>query len=192
MSASPPRVVVIGASAGAVQALMAILPPLPHDYRLPILVVVHVPPDRDNVLAPLLEAKCRLTVKEAEDKEPIAGGVVYLAPPDYHLLVETNGALALSADAPVNFSRPSIDILFESAADVFSDGLVGVVLTGANQDGAAGLRAVAKAGGVAIVENPASAQASAMPQAALAATPTAAVMSLDAIASYLLSLGTER
>lgn len=192
MSASPPRVVVIGASAGAVQALMAILPPLPHDYRLPILVVVHVPPDRDNVLAPLLEAKCRLTVKEAEDKEPIAGGVVYLAPPDYHLLVETNGALALSADEPVNFSRPSIDILFESAADVFSDGLVGVVLTGANQDGAAGLRAVAKAGGSAIVENPASAQASAMPQAALAATPTAAVMSLDAIASYLLSLGTER
>ncbi|MEH0196264.1 chemotaxis protein CheB [Caulobacter sp. CCNWLY153] len=192
MSASPPRVVVIGASAGAVQALMAILPPLPHDYRLPILVVVHVPPDRDNVLAPLLEAKCRLTVKEAEDKEPIAGGVVHLAPPDYHLLVETNGALALSADAPVNFSRPSIDILFESAADVFSDGLVGVVLTGANQDGAAGLRAVAKAGGAAIVENPASAQASAMPQAALAATPTAAVMSLDAIASYLLSLGTER
>lgn len=192
MSASPPRAVVIGASAGAVQALMAILPPLPHDYRLPILVVVHVPPDRDNVLAPLLEAKCRLTVKEAEDKEPIAGGVVYLAPPDYHLLVETSGALALSADEPVNFSRPSIDILFESAADVFSDGLVGVVLTGANQDGAAGLRAVAKAGGSAIVENPASAQASAMPQAALAATPTAAVMSLDAIASYLLSLGTER
>lgn len=184
------RAVVIGASAGAVQALQAILPPLPPDYGLPVLVVVHVPPDRSNVLLPLFQTKCRIAVKEAEDKERAIGGVIYFAPSDYHLLVETDGALALSTDEPVNYSRPSIDVLFESAADAYGPGLIGVILTGANNDGAAGLKAVMDAGGVAIVENPADAYASAMPNAALETCPSAMSMNLDAIASYLLSLGT--
>jgi hypothetical protein len=120
-----------------------------------VLVVVHVPPDRDNVLVPLLQAKCRITVKEAEDKEPVEGGVIYFAPSDYHLLVETDGTLALSTDEVVNYSRPSIDVLFESAADAYRKDLLGVILTGANHDGAAGLKAVLDAGGMAIVQDPA-------------------------------------
>jgi two-component system chemotaxis response regulator CheB len=187
---APIRAVVIGASAGAVQALQVVLPALPADYALPVLVVVHVPPDRSNVLLPLFQAKCRITVKEAEDKEAVVGGVIYFAPSDYHLLVETDGSLALSWDEPVNFSRPSIDVLFESAADAYGTGLAGVILTGANNDGALGLKSVMDAGGVVIVENPVGAYASAMPEAALAACPSAAIMNLDAIASYLSSLGT--
>lgn len=184
------RLIVIGASAGAVQALLALLPSLPPGFSLPVLVVVHVPPDRDNVLAPLLQTKCRLTVKEAEDKEPLVGGVIYFAPSDYHLLVEADGTLALSTDEPVNYSRPSIDVLFESAADAYGEGLVGVIMTGANHDGAAGLKAVLEAGGRAIVQDRAEAYATAMPDAALEACPTASTMTLDAIASYLSSLGT--
>lgn len=189
MTATVPRAVVIGASAGAVQALLAILPGLPASFALPVLVVVHVPPDRDNALASLLQAKCALKVKEAEDKEPIVGGVIYFAPADYHLLVEAEGTLALSTDEPVNYSRPSIDVLLESAADAYGEGLVGMVLTGANHDGAAGLRAIYDAGGVAIVQDPTDAYAVAMPQAAQDACPGATTLTLDSIASYLSSLG---
>lgn len=184
------KAVAIGASAGAVQALLAILPALPASYPLAVFVVVHVPPDRSNVLVPLFQTKCKLVVKEAEDKEPVIGGVVYFAPSDYHLLVEADGALALSTDEAVNYSRPSIDVLFESAADAYGPTLAGLILTGANHDGAAGLKAVMNAGGVAIVEDPDGAYASAMPHAALEACPSARTMKLDAIASYLLSLGT--
>jgi two-component system chemotaxis response regulator CheB len=130
-----------------------------------------------------------MAVREAEDKEPVVPGVIYFAPSDYHLLVETDGSLALSTDEWVNFSRPSIDVLFESAADAYGSALAGVILTGANHDGAAGLKAVVDAGGVAIVEQPAGAYASAMPEAALKACPSAMTMNLDAIALYLSSLG---
>lgn len=185
---APIKAVVIGASAGAVQALQVVLPALPADYPLPVLVVVHVPPDRSNVLLPLFQAKCRIAVKEAEDKEAVVGGVIYFAPSDYHLLVETDGTIALSWDEPVNYSRPSIDVLFESAADAYGSGLAGVILTGANHDGAAGLKAVMDAGGVGIVEDPADAYATAMPESALEACPSAATMTLDAIALYLSRL----
>lgn len=190
MSSEPIRAVVIGGSAGAVQALARILPVLPVDYPLPVLVVVHVPPDRDNALVPLFKSKCEIAVKEAEDKEPMAGGVVYFAPSDYHLLVEADGGLSLSSDEPVNHSRPAIDVLFESAADALGSALVGVVLTGANDDGAVGLAAVAARGGVAIAQDPASAEVATMPAAALDASPTAMALELDVIASYLLSVAT--
>jgi two-component system chemotaxis response regulator CheB len=190
MTGLPARAVAIGASAGGVQALLRILPALPEGYRLPVLVVVHVPPDRTNALVPLFQAKCRVEVKEAEDKEPARAGVVYFAPSDYHLLVEQDGSLSLSSDELVNHSRPSIDVLLESAADAFGPALAGVVLTGANEDGALGLRAVAEAGGLALVEDPAGAYAPTMPAAALAACSSAKAMKLDAIASCLLSLGT--
>jgi two-component system chemotaxis response regulator CheB len=189
MSVEPARAVVIGASAGGVQALLALLPQLPGDFPLPVLVVLHVPADRSNVLAPLFATKCALTVKEAEDKEPALPGVVYFAPSDYHLLVEADGALALSSDEPVNYSRPSIDVLFESAADAYGSGLVGVILTGANEDGALGLRAVEVAGGCAIVEDPALAYAPSMPAAACGACVSAITMSLEAVADYLKGLG---
>lgn len=181
------KAVVIGASAGAIQALSRLLPALAADYPLPVLVVVHVPPDRSD-LAPLFQSKCRVVVKEAEDKEPILPGVVYFGPPDYHLLVEADRTVSLSVDEPVLYSRPSIDVLFESAADIYGPDLVGVILTGANEDGAEGLRAVSAAGGVALVENPAEAFAPAMPSAALDRCGEARAMSLDEIAAYLASL----
>lgn len=189
MTAAPIQAVVIGASAGAVQALSILLPALPADFPLPVFVVVHVPPGRESALAPLLQARCVLTVKEAEDKEPIAGGVIYFAPPDYHLLIEGRESLALSADEPVNYSRPAIDVLFESAADAYGEGLFGIILTGANHDGAAGLKAIVAAGGRAIIEAPDTAHAKAMPLAAIEACPDATVLTLDAIASHLVTMG---
>jgi two-component system chemotaxis response regulator CheB len=181
--------IVMGASAGAVEALSAILPALPEGFALPVLVVVHVPPGRTNALVPLFGAKCRLPVREAEDKAPIEGGAIYFAPADYHMLVETDRTLGLSDDPPVLHSRPSIDVLFESAADAYGPALAGVVLTGANADGAAGLKALAEAGGLAFVEDPAGAHVPAMPQAALDACPSATPARLTELASLLIALG---
>ena len=189
-SRGAPRAVAIGASAGAVQALLKILPALPADYPAAVMIVVHVPPDRDNALVALFQSKCRIRVKEAEDKEIVAAGTVYFAPSDYHLLVEGDGSLALSSDEPVNHSRPSVDVLLESAADAYGEGLIGVVLTGANDDGAAGLRAVVDAGGLAVVQEPAGAYAPTMPAAALKAAAAAKAMPLDRVTAYLASLGT--
>jgi two-component system, chemotaxis family, protein-glutamate methylesterase/glutaminase len=189
MTANPTEAVVIGASAGALEALSVILPALPAGFRLPLIVVVHVPPDKRSMLAELFQAKCRIPVREAEDKEPINPGTVYFAPSDYHLLVETEKSLSLSSDEPVLFSRPSIDVLFESAADAYGSALMAIILTGANQDGAKGMRAVAEAGGVTLVQNPDGAFASAMPEAAIEMCPGARVMSLDAIAAYLQEVG---
>jgi two-component system, chemotaxis family, protein-glutamate methylesterase/glutaminase len=189
MSEGPIKAVAIGASAGGVEALSKVLPSLPAGYPLPVLIVIHVPPDRDNALVPLFQAKCRVQVKEAEDKEPALPGVVYFAPSDYHLLVESDGSLSLSSDEPVNHSRPAIDVLLESCADAFGSALAGVVLTGANEDGALGLRAVAQAGGLTFVQDPASAYASTMPAAALAACASAKAMTLAELAACLLSLG---
>lgn len=186
MTAVPPRAVAIGASAGAIQALSVILPALPVEFPLPILVVVHIPADRSNILAPLFEKKCQLAVQEAEDKEPGRPGTVYFAPPDYHLQVEPDGTLSLSSDEAVQHSRPSIDVLLESAADAFGPALIGIVLTGANADGAAGLKAVVEAGGTGLVQEPATAYADAMPLAAARACPSASQMTLEEITGFLL------
>lgn len=183
------KAVAIGASAGAIHALLRILPALPSGYALPVLAVVHVPPGRRSELAGLFAGKCRLPVREAEDKEPIEPGTVYFAPPDYHMLVEAGGTISLSTEEPVFFSRPSIDVLFESAADAYGPDLMGVVLTGANEDGARGLRAVAEAGGSVFVQDPATAYARAMPDAALAACGKARVLSLDGIVECLIEVG---
>jgi two-component system, chemotaxis family, protein-glutamate methylesterase/glutaminase len=189
VSGLAPEAIVIGASAGALEVLSNLLPALPSDYRLPILIVVHLPPDKTNLFAELLRARCAIRVREAEDKEPIEPGVVYFAPPDYHLLVEEDKRLSLSDDEPVLFSRPSIDVLFESAADAYGGGLIGVVLTGANSDGANGLKAVVEAGGVAVVQSPGSAYAVAMPEAAIATCPDARVLPVNEIAAYLREVG---
>ena len=181
--------IVIGASAGAVQALSRILPRLPDSYPLPVLVVVHVPADPSGLVA-LFRAKCEIRVREPEDKEPIAPGTVYFVPPGYHMLVEYDRSIALSMDEPVLFSRPSINILFESAADAYGEGLIGVVLTGANEDGAAGAAAIAAAGGTVLVEDPEHAIAAVMPRAAHARCPASQPLPLEAIADYLVRLGT--
>ena len=166
-----PRIVAVGASSGALEALMARLPPLPASFPCPVAVVVHVPSDRPNGLPPVLAPLCAVRVCEAEDKMPLEGGCVYFAPPGYHLLVERHGAAALSAEPPVQFSRPSIDVLFESVAQAFGDRALGVLLSGANADGAAGLAAIRAAGGLTWVQSPGSARVSTMPEAALALGP---------------------
>ena len=129
------KAIVIGASAGGLNALQEILAPLPADFHLPILIVQHRFPTADDLLTFALNESCRLMVKEADEKDYIEPGYVYVAPPNYHLLVERNRTLSLSADAKVCYSRPSIDVLFESAADVFLSQLIGIILTGANHDG---------------------------------------------------------
>jgi two-component system, chemotaxis family, protein-glutamate methylesterase/glutaminase len=166
-----PSVIAIGASAGALDALLALLPPLPRTFPLPIVVAVHVPPDRESGLPPVLARECRVSVVEAEDKMPLLAGQVAFAPPDYHLLVEAHGALALSTEPPVQYSRPSIDVLFESVADGFGPRAFGILLSGANADGALGLAAIARAGGLSWVQSPWTARVRTMPDAALASGP---------------------
>lgn len=188
MTGARKAAVIIGASAGALDALSLILPRLAPGFPLPVIVVVHVPPDKRSVLAAIFDAKCRLRAVEAEDKEPLTPGVIYFAPPDYHLLIEQGDTVALSNEDQVLFSRPSIDVAFESAADVWGEAVIGIVLTGANQDGAMGLKAIATAGGTAIVQDPREAYAAAMPEAAIAACPEALVLNADGIVSHLQSV----
>jgi two-component system chemotaxis response regulator CheB len=183
--------VVIGASAGGVEALSVLLPALAAGMSASVLIVLHVPRERPSLLAEIFSRKCALPVREGQDKDPIEGGIVYFAPPDYHMQVDTANGLphiALSADDLVNYSRPSIDVLFETAADVFDRSLMGIVLTGSNNDGTAGLQAVHRAGGIAIVQDPASAEVAFMPQSALKGTPSACLLSLEQIARVLHTL----
>jgi two-component system chemotaxis response regulator CheB len=181
--------VAIGGSAGAIDALGDLLPQLQPNTPVPIFIVVHLPRDRHSLLVEIFGPKCALRVREAEDKEPIEPGTVYFAPPDYHLLIDQGPRLALSADESVHFSRPSIDVLFESAADAYRDRLMGIILTGANQDGAEGLAAVHRAGGVTVVQEPESAQAAHMVTAALKLTAADFVLPLNQIAALLRALG---
>ena len=180
--------IVIGTSAGGVEALSVLLPSLPVGLRAAVLVVLHLRRERPSLLVDIFTPKCRLPVREAEDKEPIEPGVVYFAPPDYHLLVDSGPRVALSADEPVNFSRPSIDVLFESAADIYGARLIGIILTGASHDGALGLEAVRRAGGVTIVQEPESAQVPTMAESALKRGPVDHVLSLEQIAGWLRAL----
>lgn len=182
--------IVIGGSAGAIDALSTILPGLPPDFARPVLVVVHVPPDKASALTELFQTKCGPHVKEAEDKEPIVGGSVYFAPPNYHLLVERDFHLSLSSDEPVNYSRPAIDVLFESAADAYGAGTLGIVLSGASSDGAAGIAAICRAGGRALVQRPDTAAVATMPRAALEACPGAEPMTPAEIHAALAAYAT--
>jgi two-component system, chemotaxis family, protein-glutamate methylesterase/glutaminase len=180
--------VAIGCSAGGIEALSALLPAFAPDCGVAALVVVHLPRERPSRLVDVFESKCRLVVSEAEDKQPIQAGHLYFAPPDYHLLVDDGPRLALSVDEVVHFSRPAVDVLFESAADAYGAELMAVVLSGANQDGARGLAAVERAGGLTLVQRPETAVAAAMPSAALAATHHSLVLDLPGIADMLRTL----
>jgi two-component system, chemotaxis family, protein-glutamate methylesterase/glutaminase len=183
----PVEAVVIGGSAGSVGVLWDLLPGLPADFP-PVLVVVHVLRSSPTPLASIFAGRCAMRVVEAEPGTPIERGLVCFAPADYHLLVEPTRRCALSIEPPVQFSRPAIDVLFESAADVYAPALAGVILTGANVDGALGLRAISDRGGLAIVQAPATAEAAAMPEAAIAAVPAARVVELSAMLAELRAL----
>jgi two-component system chemotaxis response regulator CheB len=181
--------VVIGASAGGMHALEAILSVLPASFALPIAIVLHRGAQSDGYLIKALNSVSAITVKEAEGKEPMRPGLAYIAPADYHLLIEPDRTFSLSVDEKVHFSRPSIDILFTSAAETFGNKLIGVVLTGANADGADGLGMIKQRGGLAIVQDPETAEASSMPRAALRATPVDHVAILEQIGHLLCRLG---
>ena len=180
---STPELIIIGASAGGLAAISVILRALPADFATPLVVVQHRSRDSD-ALCEVMQRTTRLRVMEATDKAPTEPGCVYVAPPDYHLFVEED-YLALSLDAPELFSRPSIDVAFESAAESRGTRVVGVVLTGANHDGARGLRHIADRGGRAIVQDPATAEVAVMPAAALQAVPEALVAPIDDMARVL-------
>jgi two-component system chemotaxis response regulator CheB len=178
--------VVIGCSWGGLGALQAILDDLPADFPSPVIVVQHRGVEaRDSGLAESLARHCALPVRTAEDKDQIEPGTVFVAPPGYHLLVEP-GTLALSTDERVHYSRPSIDVLFDSAADAYGDDVIGVILTGANADGAAGLRTIRERGGLGLVQDPAEAERDAMPLAAISAGAADQVLPLAAIGAELV------
>jgi two-component system chemotaxis response regulator CheB len=182
--------IVLGASAGGVEALTVLLPCLSAELRAAVFIVVHLPRERPSLLTELFVSKCALQVREAEDKMPVEPGTVYFAPPNYHLLLDKGPQLALSVDDPVHFSRPSIDVLFQSAADIYGNRLLGIILTGANQDGTAGLAAVHQAGGMTIVQEPGSAQAPHMAASALKETKADFVLPLNEIGMLLKTLPT--
>lgn len=178
--------VVVGVSAGGLNALRTILPALPADFPAAVIVCQHLGPQADDFIARFLDEISAIHVKEAEEKEPILPGVVYFAPPNYHLLVEEDRTLSLSCEARVCFARPSIDVLFETAAEAYGRRLAGVILTGANNDGSRGLQLIAESGGLAIVQDPDTAEATQMPSAAIELVPPAHVYPLEAIAPVLI------
>jgi len=179
--------IVIGTSLGGMRALQKIFSALPADFSQPIAVVIHRQKETDDFLTEYLQKACVLPISEVVDKEPIVGGRIYFAPADYHLLVEPDH-FDLSIDEHVQFARPSIDVLFESAADVFGKKAIGVILTGANRDGARGVESIQDRGGIVVVENPQTATCATMPTAAIKAASSSYICDLNYISPLLVSL----
>lgn len=178
----------IGTSSGGFRALRTILSSLDPSFETPIVIVQHIGPRSDSTWIETLNEISPLKVQEAEDKEPILPGHVYIAPPNYHLLVEQDKTLSLLVDEKVNFARPSIDVLFESVADTCGTKAIGIVLTGANSDGAKGLREICERGGIGVVQNPQTAETPAMPLAAIKESSTDHICDLEEIPKLLSSL----
>ena len=184
----PVKAVVIGASAGGVEALLTIFAGLKSGYRLPIIVVLHLPDERRSQLAEVSVRRVALPVREVQDKQPIVPGTLYFAAPGYHVSVEHDLSLSLSQEEPVHYSRPAIDYLFESAADVYQQRLAAILLTGANQDGARGLSQVKQSGGLTIIQDPDEAQVATMPRAALELFQPDCILPLSGIGRLLVEL----
>ena len=182
------KIIVIGTSAGGMEALKIILPVLPPAFPAPVVVVQHMSSQSDGFMIKYLNSISSIRVKEAEEKEILNPGTVYFAPPNYHLLIENDNTLSLSVEQKVNFSRPSIDVLFESAVYAFGGSIVGVILTGANNDGAKGLAKIKKAGGFVIVQSPETAYSDSMPRAAIAETNPDLIIPLEKIGMTLRDL----
>jgi two-component system chemotaxis response regulator CheB len=183
-----PEVITVGTSLGGLHAITTMLRAIPANLPVPILIVQHRGTTSDEGLVTVLQDQTALTVVEAEDKVPLAAGTVYIAAPDYHLLVEAPGEVALSTDAPLRSARPSIDVLFETAAEAYGAGVLGVLLTGASADGASGLARIKALGGRVIVQDPATAECATMPAAGIAATSVDYILPLESIGEYLVTL----
>jgi len=181
------KIVVIGTSLGGLAALKTLLREIPVNFPVAIAIVQHRHQESEDTIVTFLQQYISIPLQEVEDKDEIIPGRIYLAPANYHLLIEPD-CFALSTDAPVSYARPSIDVLFESAADVYVDRVIAIVLTGANQDGAQGAALVKARGGLVIVQEPDTAESSTMPRATIASTPVDAILPLEAIAPYLISL----
>jgi two-component system chemotaxis response regulator CheB len=180
--------IVIGTSYGGLEALKTILPKLGQAFLIPVIVVLHIGENNNDTFVKFLNAICPLQVKEAESNEKIKPGIIYFAPPNYHLLIESDFTFSLTNDKKHNYSRPSIDILFESAAWAYTKNLIGVVLTGANSDGAIGLKVIKNFGGMTVIQNPGSALSPAMPQAAFKIANPEFQLNLEEIAAKLIDL----
>lgn len=181
--------IVIGASAGGVAAMLYLFKVLPASFSIPIVALLHMPDNRDSNLAEVFQHWVAMRVKEAEDKESVLPGNLYFAPPGYHLSIEEERVFSLSCEPPINYSRPAIDILMESAAYAYGESLVGVLLTGANYDGAKGLMEIKKAGGITLVQDPNEAQSADMPREAINYQKPDYILSLGEIKNMLLELG---
>lgn len=182
------QAIVIGVSSGGLNVLKKLLPALPADFCLPIIIVQHVGAHSENYWIDVLNTMTKLNVKEADEKEIISKGNVYIAPANYHLLVEKDHTLSLSNEQKVNFARPSIDVLFESAAEAYKDKLIGIILTGSNSDGTNGLKKIKEHGGLAIVQDPHSAESPFMPSSAIAAVSPDFIFSIEKIINLLTEL----
>ena len=180
--------IVIGASAGGVDALIELLPALPSDFGAATVCILHVPADRESRLAELFATRLSLPVREAVDKAPVEAGTVYFAGAGYHLSIEHDRVFSISCEPPVHYARPAIDLLMESAADAYGAGLAGILLTGANSDGADGMRRIRQCGGLTVVQDPREAQASAMPEGAIRKCAPHLVLPLAAIRALLPQL----
>lgn len=186
------KAVVIGASAGGVEAINAVFAALERPLPVPVIVALHIPPRGSIIVGAFSPGKSKMEVKEAEDKEQLLPGVIYFAPPNYHLLVEADQTVSLSVEDPVHFARPSIDVLYESAGEAFGKNLLGILLTGANEDGAEGLAKIHRGGGITVVQDPSTAHSPEMPSAALRAFRPTFTAGLEDIGLILARLGQER
>jgi two-component system, chemotaxis family, protein-glutamate methylesterase/glutaminase len=182
------KAIVVGTSYGGLEALKVVLPSLGKDFPIPVIVVLHIGENNNDVFVNYLNSICTLEVKEVESNERIEAGIIYFAPPNYHLLIESDFTFSLTIDKKHNYSRPSIDILFESAAWAYTNSLIGVILTGANSDGAVGLKLIKDFGGMTIVQSPESALSPAMPQAAIKMVKPEFKLKLEDIADKLIEL----
>ncbi|MCJ8209072.1 chemotaxis protein CheB [Mucilaginibacter sp. RS28] len=182
------KLVVIGGSAGSLPVIMFILQHLKPTLRIPVVVVLHRKSDSDSSLSTLMAHRAKLVVKEADDKDPIIPGMIYLAPPDYHLLVERDKHFSLDDSEKINYSRPSIDVTFESAAEAYGKGTVGILLSGANADGVDGLQVIQEHGGIIAVQDPSSAQVPYMPQAAVNQLKVERILGIQDIPGFIDSL----
>lgn len=184
--------IVIGVSSGGMNALKIISSTLPTHFNLPIIIVQHLSAHSDSHWIKLLNEKSRLNVKEADEKEKIEKGNIYIAPPNYHLLIEKDKTFSLTIDERVNFARPSIDVLFESAAEAYKNKLIGIVLTGSNSDGTKGIKRIKDYGGLAIIQDPNTADSEYMPKSAIAAIKPDYIVSLEEIVELLIKIDQQK